>query len=376
MNVLPSCAYYLRRVLKRTCDSQNILDLVRTEKASNYDLAERLHFLYPNNYSYEKVVLYLEQLIYSHQHAQSQRDQVALEDITSQILWWLGYGITIHPANAKVFVVDDTIETLKLVTTLLSKAGYSTDSALNGQLALAKIPSLEPDLILLDVNLPDIDGYQVYQKLQESSDTANIPVIFLSGVDTINLQPQQCQNRVGYLAKPFKPHNLLKCVNRYLKAYSPGDTLTDDMLVNELKNRQQYAQRLIGLSDSYLAEDIAFHPQDGKATYFFRATLDGRYLRVSQAFAQLCGYDSTEDMISKVTNLWEQIYEHRAHQEQWTLCLQFPDKGRILSAKIKTQQNNVLDVVEQICLIQDSYNRPLFYQGYIRLAPSPPRSGT
>lgn len=367
MHVLPSCTYYLRRVLKRTSDSHNMLDLLQTVKTHNHDLEGRLHFLYPSDYSHEKVVLHLEQLTYSHQHAQSQRDQVALEDITSQILWWLGYGITIHPTNAKVFVVDDTIETPKLVTTLLSKAGYSTDSALNGQLALAKIPSLNPDLILLDINLPDIDGHQVYQKLQESSDTANIPVIFLSGIDTINLSPQQCQNRVGYLAKPFKPHNLLKCVNRYLKAYSPSAHLTDDVLVNELTNRQQHAQQLIGLSDSYLAEDIAFHPKDGKATYFFRATLDGRYLRVSQAFAQLCGYDSTEDMISKITNLWEQIYDHSAHQEQWAVCLQSPNKIKTLPAKIRTQQNSVLDVIEKVYLIQDSYNRHLFYQGYISL---------
>ncbi len=367
MNVLPSCAYYLRRVLKRTNDSQNIPDLLQTVKNRQYDLEGRLHFLYPSEYSYDKVILHLEQLIYSHQHAQTHRDQIALQDITSQILWWLGYGMTIYPANAKVFVVDDTIETLKLVTTLLAKAGYNTDSALNGQLALAKIPSLNPNLILLDVNLPDIDGYQVYQKLQESSKTANIPVIFLSGLDNIDTVPSHSQRQVGYLSKPFKPHSLLKYVNRYLEVCSPSETLTDETLTNELRSRQHYAQKLIYLSDDHLFKDTEFYSSAIEPTYFFRTTLDGRYLRVSQAFAQLCGYDSAEDMISNVTNVWEQIYDGATHQKQWSICLQYPNERKTLSAKIKTKQNQNLNITERISLFQDSYNRNLFYEGYIYL---------
>lgn len=368
MNVLPSCAHYLRRVLKCTNKSQNILDLLQTAEEHSYSLEGRLHFLYPSDYSYKKVVLHLEQLIYSHQYAQTYQDRLALQDVTSQILWWLGYGATIHPANTKVFVVDDTIETLKLVTTLLVKAGYKTDSALNGQIALAKIPSLNPNLILLDVNLPDMDGYRVYQKLQESSETANIPVIFLSGVDTIDNVHSHNQQRVGYLTKPFKPNSLLKCVNHYLKICSPGEMLTNGMLTEELQSRQYYAKRLIYSSDDCLSKDEELHGSNTESAYFFRATLDGRYLRVSRAFAQLCGYDSDEDMISTVTNLWSQIYEDKVHQEQWSLCLQYPNKIKTISAKIRTKQNRILDVVERISLIQDSYHRNLFYQGHLRLA--------
>lgn len=364
MNVLPSCAYYLRRVLKRISDSQKIPDLLQNSKACNHDLEGRLHFLYPSGY--DKVVLHLEQLAYSHQHAQTHRDEVALEDITSQILWWLGYGVTIHPENAKIFVVDDTIETLKLVTTLLTKAGYNTDSALNGQLALAKIPSLKPNLILLDVNLPDIDGYQVYQKLQESSTTSNIPIVFLSGVDNIDNVQTHTQNRIGYLAKPFKPNNLLKCVNRYLEVFSPDQTLSNSALSHELSNRQQHAQRLICLSDDPISKDFDFYNGDSESAYFFRATLDGRYLRVSQAFAQRCGYDSAEDMISSVTNVWHQVYQPPNHQEQWSVCLQNPNRVRTLSTTIKTNNDGVtMNVLEKVCLIQDSYSRPLFYQGYM-----------
>lgn len=368
MNVLPPCAYYLRRVLKCTHKSQNILDLLQTAKEHSYSLEGRLHFLYPGDYSYRKVILHLEQLIYSHQHAQTYQDRLALQDITGQILWWLGYGITIHPTDAKVLVVDDTIETLKLVTTLLAKAGYKTDSALNGQLALAKIPLLNPNLILLDVNLPDMDGYRVYQKLQESSETADIPVIFLSGVDNINNVQSQSQSRVGYLPKPFKPSSLLKYVSRYLEVWSPTETLTAEMLTNELESRQRYARRLIYLSDANLSKEFEVHGNDAESTYFFRATLDGRYLRVSQAFSQLCGYSSAEDMIASVTNLWNQVYENSNHQKQWSICLQTPNRIKTLLATVKIQQgNSTVDVIEKVCFVQDNYNRPLFYQGYMTM---------
>lgn len=340
-------------------------DLLQSIQTCDQSLDGRLHFLYPSGY--EKVVLHLEQLIYSHQHAQTHRDQVALQDITSQILWWLGYGVTIHPANAKIFVVDDTIETLKLVTTLLTKAGYKTDSALNGKLALEKIPWVNPDLIILDVNLPDINGYQVYEKLQKIDQLAQIPVVFLSGVDSINEILSQYKRRVGYLTKPFKPQGLLKCVHRYLKVRAPGHTFSDDVLADELASRQHYAAHLLCLSKQYPAREMGLCDESIENNYFFRTTLDGRYLRVSQRLAELHGYRSSEEMIANVTNVWQQIYDDTAHQEQWSICLQSPNTAKSLSTKIKTKHSKRLNVTEKISLVQDNYHRNLFYEGYLCL---------
>ncbi|MFK8186306.1 MAG: response regulator [Phormidesmis sp.] len=339
-------------------------DLLQSSQSHEASLEGRLHSLYANDS--QKVILHLEQLIYSHQHAQVNRDELALQDITHNMLWWLGYGVNIHADNAKIFVIDDTIENLKLVTTLLTKAGYDTECALNGRLALAKIPLIKPSLILLDIKLPDIDGYQVYKALQASATTADIPVVFLSSVDTIQTVKNQHQHRVGYLSKPFKPHSLLNCVSRYLQSNSNSDALTNSMVSGEIKNRQRYAQQLpSSFIENHHDHDYLYEPPDTASPYFFRATLDGRYLRVSEAFAQLCGYDSSEDIISSVTNLWEQIYKNAAYKEQWRLCLQYPNQFRVFSTTVRTPKNPTLEIVEKISLIQDSYNHNLFYHGYI-----------
>lgn len=360
MTLSPSCSYYIRRILKKTVDQPNTSDLLPSIKNGNRDIEDRLNFLYSN--SYDKVILHLEKLVYSHQHARSCGDQIASQDITGRLLWWLGYGVTAHPIGARVFVVDDTIETLKLITTLLTQAGYETYSALNGTLALTRIASLNPDLIILDINLPDIDGYQVYKKLQAGSTTASIPVIFLSGMDSSIHNPSKSQ--VGYLTKPFKPQNLLDHVNRHLKLCLSSKPLTEDVLTTELKSRQQYAQESLW---EHISQNAEQRDSNAGSDYFFRATLDGRYLRVSQSFAQLHGYDSAETMISSVTNLWQQIYPHTGHQEQWIACCQCPNQIKRFITKIKTKNNQILNVVEEISLIQDRYARNLFYQGYIRL---------
>ncbi|MEM9216754.1 MAG: response regulator [Cyanobacteria bacterium P01_F01_bin.150] len=344
------------------------LDLLKVDKCRSTGLNERLQTLYPNRY--EEVALKLEQLVYSHQQAQAHRHQVALKDITNQLLWWLGYIVDIYPAHGKIFIVDDTIETIKLVTTLLTQYGYKTDSAFNGKLALAKILSVNPNLIILDINLPDMNGYQVYNTLQKCSETANIPVIFLSGMSHMKRISSSNQRRVGYLEKPFKPDALIKYVNDYIDVPSSSEIPTDDRSLAEIKVRQKHAQKLSFLLDKYISNSKE-SKHDGKhldSHFFFRATFDGRYLKISQAFAKLYGYESTETMLASVTNLWQQCYMEVGNQKQWSICLQYPNQIQTWPARIRTKQNQILDVVEHIALVQDSYKRNLFYQGYLCLA--------
>ena len=369
MNLLPSCSHYIRRILKKETNAfNNVFDLLKVNGEQKEGLNERLHIIYPH--SYEEVALTLEQLVYSHQQAQVHRHQAALKDITHQLLWWLGYSVDMHPAHAKVFVVDDTIETIKLVTALLTRYGYKINSALNGKLALTKIPSVTPDLIILDINLPDMNGYQVYHSLQKRPETANIPILFLSGMNKIKTLHPSPQHRVGYLEKPFKPDKLVKYVNDYINVPSSNEMPTDDVRVAELEERQQHAQKLCLLPGIALSKDSKSHSNYLDSYYFFRATFDGRYLKISQAFSKLHGYASTEEMLSSVTNLWEQCYGEIGHQSQWNICLQYPNQIQTWSARVRTKQHQILEVVEHISLIQDSYKRNLFYQGYLCLPSS------
>ena len=179
------------------------------------------------------------------------------------------------------------------------------------------------------------------------------------------------QRRVGYLAKPFRPYDLIECVSHYIEVSVPDEIrANNDIAADEFESRQQYAQQLPYFPDTDTSQHHEFHPNHLDTYYFFRATLDGRYLKISQAFSQLYGYESNEDMLSSVTNLWEQCYADTEHQGQWSVCLQTPNKLKTLTAKILTKQHQAIDVTEHITLIQDRYKRNLFYQGYMRLMSS------
>ncbi|MEO0704789.1 MAG: response regulator [Cyanobacteria bacterium J06649_5] len=389
MHLLPSCFNYLCRLLKKTLRakaiplskgvgkgefsrSQPILDLLQQADAADYtaddsiryaiadyDLDRRLHVLYPNERTRSAVILHLEQLIYSHQHAKVRQDEPVLQAVTDEMLWWLGFATTLSVSGASVFVVDDTVEILKLATVLLTQAGYTVNSALNGQSALIQIGALRPDVVLLDINLPDIDGYEVYQQLQAAPETAHIPVIFLTGVEK---NPQGRARSAGYLAKPFRAQALLECVHKTLKRV-PAKPLPKTkmqgpksveglMLHNVLSARRTQAEQL----PSCLIEN-------SPATGFFRATLDGSYLRISPGLALLCGYPSAEEMMTATKNVWSHVVDPIAFQLRWADCLQSPAQVQTLFVQIQTPQERVLDMVEKIQVVRDEHGHCLFYQG-------------
>ncbi len=80
----------------------------------------------------------------------------------------------------KILVVDDNVDNLELVVKILSKKGYRIIEAVDGEQALAKAVDEVPDLILMDISLPKMDGYEVTKRLQEMDDYKNIPIIALT----------------------------------------------------------------------------------------------------------------------------------------------------------------------------------------------------
>lgn len=109
-------------------------------------------------------------------------------------------------SKAHILVVDDTPGNLKLLTQLLSKEGYKVRVAPNGKLALKSVEATPPDLILLDINMPDMDGYAVCQALKSNEQTREIPVIFISALDEpLNKVNAFSVGGIDYIAKPFEP---------------------------------------------------------------------------------------------------------------------------------------------------------------------------
>lgn len=112
--------------------------------------------------------------------------------------------------KADILVVDDMPDNIRLLSNILIEQGYKVRKAINGQIALTAAQSLPPDLILLDINMPRMNGYEVCKKLKENAQTLSIPVIFLSALDEVLDKIQAFQvGAVDYITKPFQFEEVL-----------------------------------------------------------------------------------------------------------------------------------------------------------------------
>jgi two-component system, NtrC family, sensor kinase len=109
------------------------------------------------------------------------------------------------PPTSNILVVDDTPDNLRLLVGILAEQGYKVRPVPSGKLALSAAQGMPPDLILLDIKMPEMDGYEVCQQLKADPRTAEIPVIFLSALNDVFDKVRAFQvGGVDYITKPFQ----------------------------------------------------------------------------------------------------------------------------------------------------------------------------
>ncbi len=116
------------------------------------------------------------------------------------------------PFNSKktIFLADDEYLQLQCFSEILADAGYEVRTATNGKFALRSIQQAPPDLVVLDVKMPGMSGYQIYHALQGDEKTRDIPVIFMSGMEREAGETEDLAlNNVDYLLKPITFQELL-----------------------------------------------------------------------------------------------------------------------------------------------------------------------
>ncbi len=117
----------------------------------------------------------------------------------------------------KILVVDDDQDVIRATSLHLTKAGFTVVTAVNGKLALENVPKESPDLILLDLGLPDMDGQEVCRRIKADDISKHIPVIvFTARYSTEIFSGKEPMAIDGYLVKPFEPEELLDIVKTVL----------------------------------------------------------------------------------------------------------------------------------------------------------------
>jgi class 3 adenylate cyclase len=174
-------------------------------------------------------------------------------------------------------VVDDNPENIELVKDVLDMAGHQTFEAKNGQIALAIAQTEQPDLILLDVSMPGMSGFDVCERLKGDDRTAHIPVIMLTALSDVDSRVHGlAAGAEDYLTKPFSPRELIARVDRSLKAKNINDDLRDKQ-----KSTRAAFERFVAPP---IVDQLLKHPEQVK--------LGGRLQTVTVLFADLEGFTS------------------------------------------------------------------------------------
>jgi twitching motility two-component system response regulator PilG len=117
----------------------------------------------------------------------------------------------------KILVVEDSSTIRKVISITLSQKGYEIIEAGDGLEALSRLNEVKPNLILLDIILPKMDGYQILSIIRDNPEFKNIPVIMLTSKDgIINKVKGKMAGSSAYLTKPFDPAQLVKTIERHI----------------------------------------------------------------------------------------------------------------------------------------------------------------
>lgn len=158
--------------------------------------------------------------------------------------------------NGNILVVDDTPQTLQLLVAILSGANYTVRPADSGALALASALAYPPELVLLDVNMPEMSGFEVCRQLKQNPATQAIPVVFLSGLTDLDDRVQGFQlGAVDFVAKPFQRDELLARVSTHLQLARLQKDLTSEVAkqTRDLQGAYQELAKASRLKDEFLS---------------------------------------------------------------------------------------------------------------------------
>lgn len=164
------------------------------------------------------------------------------------------------PPSSRILVVEDTPANIQTLTATLKERGYQISVATNGRQALDVVARVRPDLILLDVMMPEMDGFETCRRLKASEQWRQIPVIFLTAkTETADIVKGFELGAVDYVAKPFNAHELLARVNTHLtidRLHRENERLLLNILPSAIAERLKAGDELI--ADKFAEVTVLF----------------------------------------------------------------------------------------------------------------------
>ena len=237
-----------------------------------------------------------------------------------------------HLPKADILAIDDTPENLTLLSQMLTEKGYKVRSVTKGSTAIRGAKAVPPDIILLDVKMPEMNGYEVCQQLKADDRTKDIPIIFISALGDVFDKVKAFQvGGIDYITKPFQVEEVLARLDTHL-------TIRNLQIELEARNSQlqQEIAHKTAAEDKFAKAFRACPNPIAIATYE-----SGRILEINHSFLRMSGYDAAELIERNIAQIYSKsafsVYEQalsKLNTQDFVrnLELEFPTK----SGRIKT----------------------------------------
>lgn len=202
---------------------------------------------------------------------------------------------TAETSKGNILIVDDTPENLHLLSTTLTEQGYDVRGVVSGAMGLRAARLAPPDLILLDIMMPELDGYQVCRQLKASAQTREIPVIFLSALDdTIDKVKAFASGGADYITKPFQIEEVLVRVKNQLAIQAAKAEIHQLNMVLEQRVRER-TQELWGINAELQSSEARFRLiTENMSDLICLHEPNGHYLYLSPSCQTLLGFQEHE----------------------------------------------------------------------------------
>lgn len=202
------------------------------------------------------------------------------------------------PNKGTILAVDDTEASLKVLTDLLKEAGYSVRSAISGELALRSAAHQPPDLVLLDIRMPDMDGFEVCRRLRAEPQTQNIPVIFFSALTEKDDKIRGLElGAVDYVTKPYQREELMARVATHVNLRRTKLQVTaqnEELRLYRAQLEDLVAQRTAELQESNRQLSLMSFALDQVREAAYLMDEKGGFYYVNQEACRAHGYSAEE----------------------------------------------------------------------------------
>ncbi|QTA79008.1 Two component system response regulator/histidine kinase [Desulfonema limicola] len=202
------------------------------------------------------------------------------------------------PDKYKILIVDDVPKNIQVVASILQNQGYSMAFAQDGHTALEQVGSNAFDLILLDIMMPGMDGFEVCRQLRKKPGNKDVPVLFLTAkTETESIVNGFEAGAMDYVIKPVNEAELLARVKTHLELYRSRKELIE---INQRLNEEIKERKIV----EYRFRSMYENAVQG----MFQSTFSGRITSLNPAYARILGYDSPDEVLN-IDNVADVFYD-------------------------------------------------------------------